>query len=285
MRGRSPTDRGALRAMTPSRESLADLRESINGSVIGPNDPGYDEARTPFYGGFDRRPMAIVEAADVADVVRVVSLAAETGLELAVRGGGHSPAAHSVSDGGIVLDLSGMKGLDIDVEGRTAWAEAGLTAAEYSAAAGEHRRATGAGAPGSVGIGGITLSGGVGYLVRKYGLTVDALVAADVVTADGRVLRADAEHEPDLFWALRGGGGNFGVVTRFQYRLHEVPSVVGGMLVLPAVPEVIAGFMAESEAAPEELSGIAGILPAPPMPFLPPEVHGRLVVLALLCYA
>jgi FAD/FMN-containing dehydrogenase len=229
--------------------------------------------------------MVIVKAADAMDVARVVSQAGETGVELAVRGGGHSPAGHGVSDGGIVLDLSSMKALDIDGDGRTAWAEAGLTAAEYSAAVGAGGLATGFGDTGSVGIGGITLAGGIGYLVRKHGLTIDDLLAVDLVTADGQVIRADAENHPDLFWALRGGGGNFGVATRFRYRLHPVPSVVGGMLFLPATPETIAGFVAESEAAPEELSGIAAVMPAPPMPFLPAEHHGRLVLMALLCYA
>jgi FAD/FMN-containing dehydrogenase len=271
--------------MTQPLPSIPHLRSAISGRAIGPDDSGYDEARTIFYGGFDRRPAVIIRAADASDVVRVVSLAAETGAALAVRSGGHSVAGHSVCDGGIVLDLSDMKALDIDAERGTVWAETGLTAGEYSAAAGAHGLATGFGDTGSVGIGGITLSGGVGYLVRKHGLTIDDLLGAEVVTADGRLLQADAENHPDLFWALRGGGGNFGVATRFQYRLHELPSVVGGMLFIPATPEVIAGFMAESEAAPEELSAIANVMPAPPLPFLPAEHHGRLVVMALMCYA
>jgi FAD binding domain/Berberine and berberine like len=270
------------RPLTPS---IPDLREAFTGRVIAPDDPGYDEARTVFYGGFDRRPAAIVRAADSGDVARVVSLAAENGLELAVRSGGHSPAGHSVLAGGLVLDLTDMKGMDIDVGGRTVWAETGLTAAEYSAVMSPRGLVTGFGDTGSVGIGGITLSGGVGYLVRKHGLTIDDVLAADVVTADGRLLRADAEVHPDLFWAIRGGGGNFGVATRFQLRLHELPSIVGGMLFLPATPEVIAGFMEEAEAAPEELSAIANVMPAPPMPFLPVEQHGRLVVMALMCFA
>ena len=227
----------------------------------------------------------IVRVADADDVARVVALARETGSELAVRNGGHSPAGHGVSEGGIVLDLSALRGLEIDASQRTAWADAGLTTGEYTAAAGEHGLATGFGDTGSVGIGGITLSGGVGLLVRKHGLTIDDLLAADVVTADGRLLRADAEQHPDLFWALRGGGGNFGVVTRLQYRLHEVEQVVGGMLVLPATPDVIASFIAEAEAAPEELTTIANIMPAPPLPFLAPEHHGRLVVMGTLAYA
>ena len=160
-----------------------------------------------------------------------------------------------------------------------------MTAGEYTAAAAPHGLGTGFGDTGSVGIGGITLGGGIGYLVRKHGLTIDDLLAADVVTADGRLLRVDPETHPDLFWAIRGGGGNFGVATRFRFRLHEVGTVVGGMLILPATPEVIASFIAEAEAAPEELSTIANVMPAPPMPFVPEEHHGELVVFALLMHA
>jgi FAD/FMN-containing dehydrogenase len=190
-----------------------------------------------------------------------------------------------VSEGGIVLDLANMRNLDVDVDGRTAWAQTGLTAGEYTAAVGAHGLATGFGDTGSVGIGGITLGGGVGFLSRKYGLTIDNLLAAEVVTADGEIVRVDADTHPDLFWAIRGGGGNFGVVTRFQFRLHQVDTVVGGMLMLPATPEVIAGFVAEAEAAPEELTTIVNVMPAPPMPFVPADYHGRLVVMALMAYA
>ncbi len=219
------------------------------------------------------------------DVVRVVALARESGLELAVRSGGHSIPGHSVSEGGIVIDLADMRALEIDVEARTAWAQTGLTALGFTTAAAEHGLGVGFGDTGSVGIGGITLGGGVGYLVRKYGLTIDDLLAADIVTADGEIRRVDAEHEPDLFWAIRGGGGNFGVATRFRFRLHEIDTVVGGMLLLPANVDTIAGFMAEAEAAPEELSSIANVMQAPPMPFVPEEAHGKLVIMALMTYA
>jgi FAD/FMN-containing dehydrogenase len=136
-----------------------------------------------------------------------------------------------------------------------------------------------------VGIGGITLGGGVGFLSRKYGLTIDSLLGAEIVTADGDVLHVDADNHPDLFWAIRGGGGNFGVATRFRFRLHEVPAIVGGMLILPATPELIASFVAEADAAPDELSTIANVMTAPPMPFLPAEVHGKLVLMALMAFA
>jgi hypothetical protein len=262
-----------------------DLTKELKGSVIAPDDPGYDEARTVFYGGFDRRPALIVRVADAADVSRVIGLARETGLELAVRSGGHSVAGHGVTEGGIVLDASEMRALAIDLDARTAWAETGLTAAEYSTAAAEHGLATGFGDAGTVGIGGITLGGGVGFLLRKHGLTIDSLLAAEIVTADGELLRVDAENHPDLFWGIRGGGGNFGVATRFQFRLHDIVSFVGGMLFLPATPGVIESLVAEAAAAPDELSTIANVMRAPPMPFLPPEQHGRLVVMAMLAYA
>jgi FAD/FMN-containing dehydrogenase len=265
--------------------SIPQLRAALNGNVIAPGDDGYDQARTIFYGGFDRRPAVIVRVADAADVSRVVSLARESGLELAVRSGGHSVAGHSVCEGGIVLDLSDMRALQIDAERRTARAETGLTAADYTNAAAAYGLATPFGDTGSVGIGGITFGGGVGYLVRKHGLTIDNLLAAEIVTADGQLLHVNAETHPDLFWAMRGGGGNFGVATRFQFRLHPVGTIVGGMLLLPATPDVIASFVAEAEAAPDEFSAIANILPAPPLPFVPAEHHGRLVVMVTLVYA
>ncbi|MGA9161829.1 MAG: FAD-binding oxidoreductase [Actinomycetota bacterium] len=265
--------------------SIPKLRADVSGQVIAPADAGYDEARTPFYGGIDRRPAAIVRVADEMDVARVIALARETDVELAVRSGGHSVPGHSVSEGGIVVDLGDMRAIDIDADAHTAWAQTGLTAGEFTTATAEHGLAVGFGDTGSVGIGGITLGGGVGYLVRKHGLTIDSLLAADVVTADGELRRVDAHDEPDLFWAIRGGGGNFGVATRFLFGLHPVDTVVGGMLLLPATADTIAGFMAEAETAPEELSSIANVMPAPPMPFVPEEAHGSLVIMALMTYA
>jgi len=270
---------------TPTTISISQLRKDFRGAVIGPEDADYDRARTVFYGGIDRHPAVIIKPVNAEEVARVVSLARETGMELAVRSGGHSTAGHSVSEGGIVLDLSAMKDLQIDPKSRTAWAETGLTAGEVTTAAAAHGLAIGFGDTGSVGIGGITLGGGVGYLVRKHGLTIDNLLAAEIVTADGQILEVDEKNHPDLFWAIRGGGGNFGVVTRFKFRLHEVPSIVGGMLILPATPDTIAGFIAEAEAAPEELSSIANVMFAPPMPFLPPEAHGKLIIFAIMVYA
>ncbi len=264
--------------------SILGLRTELNGKVITPEDPRYDDARRVFFTGFDRRPAAIVRAVDASDVARVVNLARETGVELAVRSGGHSRAGHGTSEGGVVLDLSDMNSVEIDAKSRTAWAQAGVTAGGYSRAAGEHGLATGFGDAATVGVGGITLGGGIGFLVRKYGLTIDDVLGAEVATAGGELLEVDEESHADLFWALRGGGGNFGAVTRLRFRLHEVDEVFGGMLVLPASPEVITGLIDAAEAAPEEHSMIANIVKAPPLPFLPAEVHGKPVVMALMVY-
>jgi FAD/FMN-containing dehydrogenase len=257
----------------------------FEGERISPTDPGYDEARTVFPGGFDRRPAAIFRPTSADEVAQVIGLARDTDLPLAIRGGGHGPAGYGVVDGGIVLDVKNLRGLEMDPDDRSAWTGSGITTGEYTAAAAEHGLATGFGDAGTVGIGGITLAGGIGFLVRKYGMTIDSLLAAEVVTADGDVLEVDVDAHPDLFWALRGGGGNFGVVTKLKLRLHELPDFYGGTLVLPATPETVAGFVGAAETAPEELSSIANVMPAPPMPFIPPERHGELVILSTLAYA
>jgi FAD/FMN-containing dehydrogenase len=271
-------------SMEPANLSASRMGEVIKGEVITPEDPGYDEARKLFYGA-DRRPAVIVRPADADEVAHVISVARDTETELAVRSGGHSLAAHSVSEGGIVLDLSGMKAMHVDPEERTVWAQTGLTAAELTKALGEHGLAVGFGDTGSVGIGGITLGGGVGFLARKHGLTIDSLLAAEIVTSDGRVLQVDSESHPDLFWAIRGGGGNFGVVTRFKFLLAEVDEIYGGMLMLPAEPEVIRSFVELADAAPKELSAIANVMKAPPVPFIPEEQHGKPVLFGIMVYS
>lgn len=274
---------GGTQAGWQSR-SISQLRANLKGRVITPADADYDAVRIGLSREVVRRPALIARPVDASDVSQVVSLAAKTGMELAIRSGGHSLTGFSTSEGGIVLDLSQMKGLEINVEERTAWAEAGLTAGEYTLATAEYGLATGFGDTATVGLGGLTTGGGIGYLVRKYGLTIDNLLAARVVTADGQIRYVDAVTHPDLFWAIRGGGGNFGVVTHFKYRLHKVDTVVGGMLILPATPEVISTFAAKAEAAPDELSTIVSIMPAPPMPFLPEEYNGQVVTLAMMVY-
>ena len=261
-----------------------DLRSQLTGELITADDPSYDEARQVVFKGIDKRPLAVARVAGTEDVAAVVNAARDGGLELAVRSGGHSRSGYGTVDGGLVIDLSQMNGVEIDADGEAAWVQTGATAAEYTLATGERGRVTGLGDAGSVGIGGITLAGGVGFLARKTGLTIDNLLAAEVVTADGQVLQASEDSEPDLFWAIRGGEGNFGVATRLRLRLAEVSEIVGGMLILPASPQVITGFLEAAKAAPEELSTIANVMIAPPLPFLPEAAHGRPVLLAQFAY-
>jgi FAD/FMN-containing dehydrogenase len=261
------------------------LRAGLDGRVVTPDDPDYEAMRIVGSGEVDDRPALIVRPASARDVARAVTAARDAGAEIAVRSGGHSGAGHSTVEGGVVIDVRDLDAIDIDVDGQTAWAGAGMTAAAYTAAVGEHGLATGFGDTGSVGIAGLTLGGGIGYLVRRFGLTIDSLLAVELVTADGEIRVVDAQSDPELFWALRGGGGNFGVVTRLRFRLYEVPQVVGGMLVLPATPDTVAGFLAAAAAAPDELSTIANVMSCPPMPFLPEEVHGTVIILAMMCWS
>ena len=273
--------------MSPHVSELASIdpkhvRGLVHGRVITPDDDDYDEQRTIMLGGVDVRPAVIVRVADTDDVAAVIALAREHGLELAVRSGGHSGAAHGTIEGGIVIDVRDLDGLEIDEAARTAWAGSGLTTGAYTTAAAEIGLATGFGDTGSVGIGGITTGGGIGYLVRSHGLTIDSLLAAEIVTADGTVHVVDESHEPDLFWAIRGAGANVGVVTRFKFRLYPLSGIVGGMLLLPATADTIDGFVQAADAAPEGLSTIANVMPCPPMPFVPAEHHGKVVILALM---
>ncbi len=271
--------------MTKLDTAIAALNPGFSGRLIRPGDADYDTARTLVYGGFDKRPGLIARVKTAADVQRAVNAARDAGLELAVRSGGHSNAGYSSTDGGVVIDLRDMAKIEVDAAGKTLWAETGATAIEVTEAAVDHGLIVGFGDAGSVGVGGITLGGGVGYLVRKWGLSIDSLLEAEVVTADGKLLTASAVENSELFWALRGGGGNFGLVTRLKFALHELPAFTGGMMALPATPEVLAGFIAAAEAAPEELSTIANVMPAPPMPFLPAEVHGKIIILAMLAFS
>ena len=256
----------------------ARLRDFVRGTLLTPQDPDYEEARRVEARAVDVRPLAIVRALDAEDVQAVVAAVSGSGVPLAVRGGGHSAAGHGTVEAGVVLDLAGLTELDIDVAGRTARAGAGLTAGDYARATAEHGLATGFGDTAAVGIAGITLGGGLGLLSRRYGLTVDALLGAEVVTADGRLRAVDADHDPDLFWALRGGGGNFGVVTSLTFRLEELGETTGGLLVLPATPETLSGFLAASARAPRELTTIATVMPCPPVPFVDEAHHGVPVI-------
>jgi hypothetical protein len=273
-----------MTTQTKTASLTTDLAD-VTGRVIAPGNRDYDAARSVFYGGIDKRPAVIVQVESVDDVQRAVDAARERGYELAVRSGGHSIAGHSMTDGGIVIDLRCMKGIEIDPATKTAWIQTGATAVEVTTAAAKHGLTLGFGDSGSVGVSGITLGGGVGFLTRKFGLTIDSLLAAEIVTADGWLRRVDADNEPDLFWAIRGGGGNFGVLTRVKFQLHALPFFTGGLLFLPATPETIAGFVDAALAAPEELSTIGNVMPCPPMPFVPAEAHGKLVILGMMAYA
>lgn len=257
----------------------------MTGAVSFPDD-GVGFQRPSFYPEFDdRKPLAIATVGDASDVGRVVRFARDTGMRLAVRSGGHSVLGHSTVEGGLVIDLSDLDDLDFDLDAGTAWAGGGALAGQYTKAAGEFGLATGFGDTGSVGVSGLTLGGGVGFLHRKLGLTIDNLAAAEIVTADGEIRNIDDESDPDLFWAIRGGGGNFGVVTRLKFRLHPVDSVLGGMLILPASPRLMTEFVTVAREASDDLSMIGGVALAPPAPFLPAEVHGQQIVLAFLVHA
>ena len=266
----------------PLEDQIEILASTLTGRVVLPYHADYDGVRALVPGNYDLRPRAVVRVADARDVAAVLGFARTTGLEVAVRSGGHGGYG---TDTGLLIDLRDLAAIDIDHDARTVWAGAGLTAGELTRAVEQHHLIVGFGDTASVGIGGITLGGGIGYLVRKHGLTIDSVLAAEVVTAAGDIVRADATHHPDLFWALRGGGGNFGIVTRWQYRLHELPAFTGGPLVLPATPEVVSGFVAAAEAAPDELSAIALVMPAPPLPFLPPALHGKTVFVCMMAFA
>lgn len=222
---------------------LSLLSREITGKVIEPSDERYEQGNEVFYKEFaSRRPLARVHVTNSSDVSKVVRFARDAGVGLAVRAGGHSVLGHSTSDGGLVLDLSSLKDIEVDAVSHTAWAAGGVLTGEYTSRLAEEGLATGFGDTGTVGVTGLTLGGGVGFLHRKLGLTIDSVLGAEIVTADGEIRHVDGEESPDLFWAIRGGGGNFGVVTGLHLRLHPVDSVIGGMLVLPATPKVIADF-------------------------------------------
>jgi FAD/FMN-containing dehydrogenase len=264
------------------------LRASVHGLVIGPDDEGYDPARRIWNGAIDRRPACVVCCSGVADVVEAVRFARERDLPVAVRSGGHGVGGHALCDGGLVIDLSPMKGIRIDPAARTARAEAGVLWGELDRETQLHGLATVGGIVTHTGIAGLTLGGGIGWLMRKYGATVDNLLSADLVTADGEVVTAGEERNPDLFWGIRGGGGNFGIATSFEYRLHPVgPIVLGGPIFHPLqrAGEVLRFYREFAAAAPDELTTIFNLRMAPPLPFLPAEVHGKPIVMVGACYA
>lgn len=270
----------------PLEDQIELLGSMIRGRVITPAHPDYDNTRLVALAQFDqRRPAAIVRIANPADIATVLNFAQATDLPIAIRSGGHSTGGYGIADGALVIDVRDLNSIDIDTTARTAWAGSGCTTGEVTLAAEKHGMIVGFGDSGTVGIAGLTLGGGIGYLVRKHGLTIDSLLAVEIVTATGDILVADETHHADLFWAVRGGGGNFGVITRFKYRLHDMPHFTGGPLVLPPTPEVIAEFVRLADAAPDELSAIAMIMPLPPAPFIPAEAQGKPAFVAMMAYA
>jgi FAD/FMN-containing dehydrogenase len=267
---------------------IEDLKRGLKGTVLRPGDAGYDDARTVWNAMIDKRPGLIVRCAATSDVVRALGFARENGLLLAVRGGGHNIAGNAVCDGGLVIDLSRMKAVSVDAAARRALVEGGATLGDVDAATQPHGLATPLGINSTTGVAGLTLGGGFGWLSRRHGMTVDNLESAEVVTAAGEVVRASATEHPDLFWALRGGGGNFGVVTRFEYGLHPVgPNVLCGLIVYPfsEAGSVLRRYREFIARAPEDLSVWAILRQAPPLPFLPAEAHGKEIVALAIFHA
>jgi FAD/FMN-containing dehydrogenase len=261
------------------------LARSFAGELIGPGDDGYDPARSVWNADVDRRPALVAKARDTADVAAAVHWARDTGVHLSVAAGRHGFSGDAVNDAGLVLDLSLLRGIDFDTRTRTVRVGAGLTAGELTTAAYAHGFAVPFGDTGSVGIAGITLGGGIGWLVRRYGATVDQLRSVEVVTADGLIRTASPEVEPDLFWALTGGGGGFGVVTAFEYALNPIGAVSHGNIVLPATPEILAALVPAGLAAPEELTIMPLVMRIPPMPEVAQDLVGTVGVFVQLVYS
>ncbi|MCX4740049.1 FAD-binding oxidoreductase [Streptomyces antibioticus] len=267
--------------------ALAALREDLVGDVFAPGDPGYDEARTVFNAMIDRRPAVIAQCVDETDVVRAVRFARELDLPIAVRGGGHSVAGSALGDGAVVIDLRHMRAVTVDPEARTARIAGGATMSDLDRACEPHALATTGGRASTTGVGGFVLGGGTGWLDRCHGLAVDNLLGVDLVTADGRQVRADADDDTDLFWALHGGGGNFGVATSLTLRLYELPEfAIALLLYRPEFGrEAARTYRDVIAAAPDEASGAVLYLTAPPEEFVPPHLVGSLVCGVLLTYA
>jgi FAD/FMN-containing dehydrogenase len=260
----------------------------FGGDLLAPGDGGYDEARAVFNGMIDRRPAMIAVCGSSDDVVAAVNFARAEGLPISVYGGGHGVTGAAVVDGGLVVDMRGMKGIQIDPAARTVRAEAGLNWGEFDAATQEHGLAVTGGRVPDTGIAGLALGSGSGWLERKLGFTCDNLIGAEVVTADGRVVKASADENPELFWGLRGGGGNFGVVTAFSLQVHPIgPIVFGGMLAWPApmAGEVVRFWRDFMLHAPDEVGSAIAFITAPPADFVPEPVRGHPVVGCILCYA
>ncbi|MBE7446679.1 MAG: FAD-binding oxidoreductase [Planctomycetia bacterium] len=269
-------------------ETTGKLRSKVKGRIVLPGDPSYDEDREIWNAMIDRRPAVIVQCAEADDVTHAISFARENGLEISIRGAGHNIAGNALCDNGLMIDFSNMKNVRVDAAKRRAYVEPGATLADFDAAVQKHGLATPVGINSTTGISGLTLGGGFGWLTRKYGMTIDNLVSADVVTADGKKMRAGENENADLFWAIRGGGGNFGVVTRYEFKLHPVGTeILAGLLVFPfkQAKQVLTQYREFIESAPEDLSVWVVLRQSPPLPFLPEYVHGKEVVILAIFYA
>jgi FAD/FMN-containing dehydrogenase len=273
---------------TLSNEPIERLKTHVKGHVVLPDDPNYDEVRKIWNAMIDRKPAVIVQCAKADDVSQAIAFAREHQLELSIRGAGHNIAGNAVCDHGVMIDLSTMTHVRIDAQKRRAYVEPGATLADFDQAAQVHGLATPVGINSTTGIAGLTLGGGFGWLTRKYGLTIDNLVSAAVVTADGTQLRTSETENADLFWAIRGGGGNFGIVTEFEFALHPVgPEILAGLLVFPfsQAKQVLTQYRTFADSAPEELNVWVVLRKAPPLPFLPETVHGKEVIILAIFYA
>jgi FAD/FMN-containing dehydrogenase len=270
-----------------AKPTIDELRELVRGEVVTSDDPSYEEARRVYNAMIDKRPLCVVRASGVTDVIAAVNFAREAELDLSVRAGGHSVPGFGTNDDGLVIDLALMTGVRVDPKNSTARAEGGATWGDFNHATNAFGLATTGGIISTTGIGGLTLGGGIGYLSRGHGLSCDNLISADVVTADGSVLTASTDENADLFWALRGGGGNFGVVTSFEYKLHPVRDIYGGPMFfeLERAGDVLRFYREFIANAPEEFGGFPAFQIAPPLPFIPEERHGDTFIAFVACWA
>ncbi|MGO4571692.1 FAD-binding oxidoreductase [Microvirga sp. 2TAF3] len=271
---------------TVGAAAIKELAGQLRGRVLDASDASYDEARSIWNGMIDRRPALIVQCVDGKDVVNAVRFARDHKLLVAVRGGGHNIAGNAVCEGGLMIDLSPMKSVRVDAAAKRAWVEPGATLADVDRETQAFGLALPTGINSTTGIAGLTLGGGFGWITRKFGLTIDNLLSMDVVTANGEMVRASPTENPDLFWALRGGGGNFGIVTSFEFQLHELgPQVISGLVVHPFsdAQAVLRQYREALENAPDELTCWAVMRRAPPLPFLPEEWHGKEVLILAMC--
>ena len=272
--------------MSQSTASFQDLKARLRGPLLLPGEPGYDDARSIWNAMIDRRPAAIARCLGAADIAAGIAFARANSLALSIKGGGHNIAGLAVCDGGLTLDLSLMRGVWVDPAARTARAQAGCLLGDVDRETQLHGLAAVLGFVSNTGIAGLTLGGGFGYLTRRFGWTSDNVLSMDLVTADGRFVRASERENPDLFWGLRGGGGNFGVVTNIEYRLHPVgPEIIAGGIAWPAseAPAVLEMYRALNASAPAEMSCVALLRNAPPAPWLAKEIHGKPIVALFVC--